>query len=198
MLLSLCVRICKQCKGPRKSRNLNFCCLSRKLCCPYEAFRLIILWFSVQEYTKLYIYIYLIDFCFDGGESKFIQFKKIGACWVNEVNKNCFSFNKQQMKDAVSYLLSNCYFTVDHKIFYQIIGIPMESDPVPFFANLFLYYYEFQSKWMNKLKKKDLIRTRKLCNIFRFIDDLNTLNDAGEFHHHHHHHHFRFNVHFPC
>ena len=34
---------------------------------------------------------------------------------------------------------------------------------------------------MNELKKKDLIRARKLCNIFRFIDDLNTINDAGEF-----------------
>ena len=34
---------------------------------------------------------------------------------------------------------------------------------------------------MNELKKKDLIRARKLCNIFRFIDDLNALNDAGEF-----------------
>ena len=33
---------------------------------------------------------------------------------------------------------------------------------------------------MNELKKKDLIRARKLCNIFRFIDDLNTINDAGE------------------
>ena len=81
------------------------------------------------------------------------------------------------MKNAVSYLLSNCYFTVGDKIFCQIIGIPMWSDPAPFFAKLFLYYYE--SKWMNELKKKDLIRSRKLCNIFRFIDDLNALNDAG-------------------
>ena len=55
----------------------------------------------------------------------------------------------------------------------------MGSDPAPFFANLFLYYYE--SKRMNELKIKDLIRARKLCNIFRFIDDLNAINDAGEF-----------------
>ena len=55
----------------------------------------------------------------------------------------------------------------------------MGSDPAPLFVNLFLCYYE--SKWMNELKKKYLIRARKLCNIFRFIDDLNTINDAGEF-----------------
>ena len=27
----------------------------------------------------------------------------------------------------------------------------------------------------------DLIKARKLCNIFRFIDDLNSINDGGEF-----------------
>ena len=55
----------------------------------------------------------------------------------------------------------------------------MGSDPAPFFANLFLYFYE--GKWMNELKKNDLIRARRLCNIFRFIDDLNSINDGGEF-----------------
>ena len=34
---------------------------------------------------------------------------------------------------------------------------------------------------MNKLKQNDLIKARKLCSIFRFIDDLNSINDGGEF-----------------
>ena len=34
---------------------------------------------------------------------------------------------------------------------------------------------------MNELKKNDLIKARKLCNIFRFIDDLNSIIDDGEF-----------------
>ena len=34
---------------------------------------------------------------------------------------------------------------------------------------------------MNELKKNDLIRARKICNIFRFIDDLNLINDDEEF-----------------
>ena len=34
---------------------------------------------------------------------------------------------------------------------------------------------------MNKVKKNDLIKAKKLCNIFRFIDDLNSINDGGEF-----------------
>ena len=34
---------------------------------------------------------------------------------------------------------------------------------------------------MNEHQKSDLIKARKLCNIFRFIDDLNSLNNGGEF-----------------
>ena len=34
---------------------------------------------------------------------------------------------------------------------------------------------------MNELKKNDVIKARKLCNILRFIDDLNSINDVGEF-----------------
>lgn len=121
----------------------------------------------------------LIDFCFTGGDHKYITISKFGARWCKERCDNKISFDKQSMKDAVTYLLSNCFFTVGLKIFCQIIGIPMGSDPAPFFANLFLYHYE--SKWVNTIKKNDLIRARKLCNIFRFIDDLNAINDGGEF-----------------
>ena len=32
---------------------------------------------------------------------------------------------------------------------------------------------------MSELTKNDLIKARKLCNIFRFIDDLNSINDDG-------------------
>ena len=34
---------------------------------------------------------------------------------------------------------------------------------------------------MNELKKNDLIKARKLYNIFRLIDDLNCINDGGKF-----------------
>ena len=60
------------------------------------------------------------------------------------------------MKDAVSYLLSNCFFTIALNIFCQTIVIPMGSAPAPFLANPFLYFYE--SNWMNYLKRNDLIR----------------------------------------
>ena len=119
----------------------------------------------------------LIDFCFDEGECKYITVNNYGSRWVNNIKDNVICLNKQQIKDAVAYLLLNCYFTVGPMIFCQIIGIPMGSDPAPFFANLFLYFYE----GTNELKKNDLIKARKLCNIFRFMDDLNFINDGGEF-----------------
>ena len=99
-----------------------------------------------------------------------------GTRWVKNIKDNVICLNKQQINDAVAYLLSNCYFTVGPNIFFLIIGIPMAPDPAPSFANLFLYFYE--SKWMNKVKKNDLIKARKLCNIFRFIDDLNSISDG--------------------
>ena len=95
----------------------------------------------------------LIDFYFDGGECKYITVNNYGARWVNNIKDNVICLKKHQIKDAVAYVLLNCYFTVGPKMFCQIIGIPMGSDPAPFFANLFLYFYE--SKWMNELKKNE-------------------------------------------
>ena len=55
----------------------------------------------------------------------------------------------------------------------------MGSDPAPFFANLFLYYYE--SRFIKNLKKTNLPLARKFGNVWRYIDDLGALNDNGEF-----------------
>ena len=74
----------------------------------------------------------LIDFRFDGGECRYMTVNNYGACWVKNIKDNVICLNKQQIKDAVAYILLNCYFTVGPKIFSQIIGISMGSDPAPF------------------------------------------------------------------
>ena len=79
----------------------------------------------------------LIDFCFDGGIKKFILINKFGGSWVSEKKKDCICFSKQDIKDAVTYLLKNYYFTVGSKLFRQIIGIPMGSDPALFLCQSF-------------------------------------------------------------
>ena len=59
---------------------------------------------------------------------------------VKNIKDDVICLNKQQIKDAVADLLLNCYFTVGPKIFCQIIGIPMGSDPAPFLEFLFQEY----------------------------------------------------------
>ena len=87
--------------------------------------------------------------------------------------------SKNQVKDSISYLLDNCYFSIGKSIFKQVIGIPMGSDPAPFMANLFLCYFE--NKFMKQFKVNNMNRARKFNYTFRFIDDLNAVNDDDEF-----------------
>ena len=59
------------------------------------------------------------------------------AIWSNKQKTGAILFTKNSLKKAVKYLLGNCYFKLGNKIFRQIIGIPVGSNPAPLFANLF-------------------------------------------------------------
>ena len=124
----------------------------------------------------------ITDFCFQGGSHEYISFSlssKSRARWVPNNSKAKIKFNVGLVKDALEYLMKNCFFTFGSKVFRQVIGIPMGSDPAPFMANLFLYHYE--SLWIKNLKKDDLQKARRFSNTFRFIDDLLTINDDNLF-----------------
>ena len=54
----------------------------------------------------------------------------------------------------------------------------MGSDSVPFFANLFLFFYE--SRWLKSIKNTNYGVARKFGNILRFIDDLIAISDGNE------------------
>ena len=137
-------------------------------------------------YTKIphdkliYVLNKIVEFSFSGGTRNRICVANGMAYWVKGNSKmkgNMYSLNR--IKDAIKFLLSNCYFLVGSQIFRQKIGIPMGSDPAPFFANLFLFHYE--SEWLRNVKKTDQRRARKFGNVFRFIDDLVAINDGLEF-----------------
>ena len=121
----------------------------------------------------------LIDFCFKGGNKNYIVVNKYSAYWVSDNNSNRLTFTNSTLKHAIKYLLDDSYFSFGNKIFKQVIGIPMGSDPAPFLANLFLHYYE--NKWIRTTKKHDMNKVRRFTNVFRFIDDLVAINDNGEF-----------------
>ena len=58
----------------------------------------------------------------------------------------------------------------------------MGSDLAPFFANIFLFFYE--SKWLESIKKTNYGVARKFGNSFRFTDDLIAIIDVNEFKNH--------------
>ena len=64
-------------------------------------------------------------------------------------------------------MINNTYFGINNGVFRQVIGIPMGSDPAPFFANLFLFHFECQ--WMEHLRKNDLRRGKKFLMLFASI-----------------------------
>ena len=120
----------------------------------------------------------LIDFAFKGMSQGKISVAENGtARWCN-TSKN-FVFNKVRLKEAVTFLINNSHFQLGDNLFQQVVGIPMGSDPAPFFANLFLFYYE--SDWIKKQSKINHLSAKKFNYTFRFIDDLITINDMGEF-----------------
>ena len=66
---------------------------------------------------------------------------------------------QRSLIEAVSFLIKNCYFTIGNIVFKQDIGIPMGIDPAPFWANLFLYFFE--SKHVQTLVSKKSERAYK-------------------------------------
>ena len=74
----------------------------------------------------------LTEFCFGGGEIRYITVNNYGAHWVKSIKDNVICLKKQERKDAVAYLLFNFCFIVSPKIPCQIIGILMGSNPAPF------------------------------------------------------------------
>ena len=121
----------------------------------------------------------ITDFAFKGGTRNYVAVYNSGAYWSTSKNSNGRCYSMYQIKSSLQYLLDNCYFQVGSSIFRQIIGIPMGSDPAPFFANLFLFHYE--SMWLKSIKNREYGKARIFGNVFRFIDDLIAINDGGEF-----------------
>ena len=125
----------------------------------------------------------IIEFCFKGGTRDKISIHSSRvASWVTRGKESSSIYTKESIYLAVEYLIRNCYFKLGNMLFRQDIGIPMGSDPAPAFANLFLYHYE--STWLDSIKKSNNILARKFGQVFRYIDDLLTLNDGNSFESH--------------
>ena len=70
----------------------------------------------------------------------------------------------------INYLVDNIYVLVGNNIFRQCIGTPMGTDCAPLLANLYLFKFEY-------ILKTNMSKARLFSNMFRYIDDLLTLNN---------------------
>ena len=104
-------------------------------------------------------------FIFKGGTRSTISIDKVGiAHWTRYANNSHVKYDLDKILAAIKFLLDNCHFKFGDKLFRQIVGIPMGSDPAPFFANLFLHQYE--SRWINKMKKENNVLAANLVECF--------------------------------
>ena len=121
----------------------------------------------------------LIDFVFKGGKKEYVCMNWKGEVYSGNKSTKCLKFDKELIKDAVPYVINNCHFSVGNFILRQSIGIPMGSDPSPWWANLYLYSFEVE--YMKKIIKNDKVQARSYHGARRFIDDVALINDGGNF-----------------
>jgi hypothetical protein len=79
-------------------------------------------------------------------------------------------FSAADVKNLVQLLVKNTYIQNGQCIKQQILGIPIGTNPAPSLANLHLYDYE--SKFMDDLMKKDLTKAQQFIGTWRLIDDI--------------------------
>ena len=95
-------------------------------------------------YVSIYICILckVVYFVFkEGTKNDIVINKQVCASWSFK-KRHYFVFTKSLLKEAIKFLLHNCFFSIGNIIIIHIIGIPMGSDPGPFFAKLFLTHKE--------------------------------------------------------
>jgi hypothetical protein len=122
----------------------------------------------------------VVNHVFRGGCSQKITVTDKEAAWElqKRSRKKGTTYSKEQIHEMIDYIIDNSVFKVGDKVMRQKIGIPMGTDPAPYFANLYLFFYE--SKWIRKMMKIEFGTLRKFYNyVNRFIDDLITINNNG-------------------
>ena len=120
----------------------------------------------------------IIEFVFKSSHRNRIGFSPTSVYWTSKGKDKRF-FTKTSLIEAVTFLIKQCYFTVGNLVLKQDIGIPMGIDPAPFWANLFLYFFE--SKFVQSLISLGSTRAYRFHSVGRFIDDLCAINDREEF-----------------
>ena len=85
--------------------------------------------------------------------------------------QNDINIGRQNVCEALIYLLDTIYIRFDTKLYRQIVGIPMGTNCASLVADLFLFCYErdFMTS-LSDVKQAELIETFKSTS--RYLDDL--------------------------
>ena len=117
-------------------------------------------------------------------KKKFIttSFSNKKAYFSTKRSVNNYSFDKQELIDAVFFIIDNSYINFMDDIFRQIIRIPMGTNCTPHLANLYLHVYEY--KYIQKLMKEGQLDVAiKLSHVYRYQDDGSTIITIYNFQH---------------
>ena len=84
----------------------------------------------------------IIDFIFEGGNRAHICISKNNVAYCGKKFKDNIAFSKSPWNTFLKHLIQNCYFMVGNSLLRQKVGIPVGTDPAPFWLNLFSHTYE--------------------------------------------------------
>ena len=111
---------------------------------------------------------------FDREGKMFINVNYSKTYFSNAENRNGSSFRLSDMNEILNFILGNIYVKFGIDIYKQVIGIPIGLDSGQDIANLLLFSYE--SGYVDKLSKENIILARKFNFNRRYIDDLFVAN----------------------
>lgn len=86
---------------------------------------------------------------------------------------------KQTLIDTISFLIANFYFTIGNLMLKREIRILKGLGPAPYWAGLFVYFFE--TNFFQQLISTGSEHAFKFQIMSRFVDELCTINDYGEF-----------------
>jgi len=117
----------------------------------------------------------IMDLVFNSSNRKFIciGYDKSFCSMKKYSGYHCF--DKQKLKEAIHFLLSQTYVTFGNLVFRQIKGIPMGGNSSPLLADLFLLHCEYVFM-QNLIKTKKYHLARLLSPTSRYIDDICVVN----------------------
>ena len=118
----------------------------------------------------------------------YLQIKDTMSNWLFE-NINLLNIKRLLKKILHKTSFDWCHLISHHKILFyhwkpsihwkQDIGIPMGIDLAPYWASSFLYLFE--SRYVQQSLSQGSPRAYNFHGTSRFIDDISTINDDGEF-----------------